>query len=75
MVAPNEQALVNKHQIFVSLIAAKAEASISIKSANGKVSHPEHVSIEPFLKAGMSERDALKAVMRIASIAVGGVSS
>lgn len=70
MVAPNEQEVVNqKFLVIVTLITGKNEASITVGTP-GKPSHPAHVSIEPFLKAGLDDREALKRIKEIACIAV-----
>jgi hypothetical protein len=75
MVAPNEQEVVNqKFLVIVTLIAGKNEASITV-GPPGNPSHPAHVSIEPFLKSGLNEREALKRVKEIACIAVRAATS
>ena len=59
------QEAVNGMLIVVTLVQGKAEASFVLRSPNGKTAHPRHVSIEHYLKAGMSEHDALKNVLGI----------
>lgn len=73
MTQPNEQHVVNNKLIIVTLIAGKAEASITVGPL-GNPSHPEHVSIQPFLDAGLDEREALRRVMKIAEISVRGAT-
>ena len=73
MAQSNEQSVVNNKLIIVTLISGKAEASITVGPL-GNPSHPEHVSIQPYLDAGLSEREALKQVMRIAEISVRGAT-
>ncbi|WP_143810910.1 hypothetical protein [Paraburkholderia piptadeniae] len=76
MGAPNEQNFVDGNLIVVTLIAATAEASIAVsRPPAGPAVPPQHVNIKPFLDAGLSERDALKRVMEIASIAVQATSA
>jgi len=65
MAEPNIQELVSGVLISVTLISSKSEASIVMKFRE-KVGHPRHVSIEHYLKAGISERDALKEVLNTA---------
>ncbi|MDR5881084.1 hypothetical protein [Caballeronia sp. LZ032] len=65
MATPNEQSLVAGKLIIVALVPGKGEATISV----GK-SRPAKVRIQSFLDAGLDEREALKRVMEIASIAV-----
>ncbi len=75
MAAPNEQEVVNnKFLVIVELVAHKSEASITVGPL-GNPSHPANVSIEPFLKAGLDEREALKRVKEIACIAVRAATS
>jgi hypothetical protein len=74
MTAPNEQHVVNNKLIIVRLDVGKAEASITV-GLPGTPSHPESVSIQPFLDAGLDEREALKRVMAIAVIAVRAATS
>lgn len=74
MTAPNEQHVVNNQVIIVTLDAGKADASITVGPL-GKPSHPENVSIQPFLDAGLDEREALKRVIAIAVIAVRAATS
>lgn len=57
MAEPNVQEVVSGVLIIVTLVKAKSEASIVMKFRE-KAGHPRHVSIEHYLKAGMSERDA-----------------
>ncbi|CAG9259483.1 conserved hypothetical protein [Burkholderia diffusa] len=73
MTQPNEQSVVNNKLIIVTLIAGKAEASITVGPV-GNPSHPHHVSIQPFLDAGLTEREALKRVIQIAEISVAGAT-
>ncbi|WP_175682685.1 hypothetical protein [Burkholderia cenocepacia] len=73
MTQPNEQNVVNNKLIIVTLIAGKAEASITVGPI-GNPSYPQHVSIQPFLDAGLDEREALKRVMQIAAISVAGAT-
>jgi hypothetical protein len=66
MVAPNVQEVVNGTLIVVTLVQGKAKASFVLRSAGGKTAHPRIVSIEHYLKAGMSEHGALRNVLGIA---------
>jgi hypothetical protein len=74
MTPPNEQEVVNGKLVVVTLIAGKGEASITVGKP-GSPSHPAHISIEPFLKAGLDEREALRRVKEIACIAVRGATA
>ncbi|RKE35235.1 hypothetical protein B0G76_1296 [Paraburkholderia sp. BL23I1N1] len=58
MADPNVQEVVSGVLIVVTLIQNKSEASIVMKFKE-KVGHPRHVSIEHYLKAGMSEKKCL----------------
>lgn len=69
MVAPNEQEVVNGKYLVIVTLAGNDEASITVGEL-GNPSHPAKVSIEPFLNAGLDEREALKRVKEIACIAV-----
>lgn len=71
VVAPNEQCVVNNKLVIVTLAGSGREASITV-GPHGSPSHPVAVSIEPLLAGGLSERDALKYVMRVAQIATAG---
>lgn len=74
MADQNEQKVVkSKWLIIVTLIATRAEASITVGPV-GSPSHPRHVSIKPFIDAGLTEREALTRVMEIAEIAVAGAT-
>ncbi|WP_143188274.1 hypothetical protein [Burkholderia ubonensis] len=74
MTAPNEQEVVNGKLVVVTLVAGINEAAITVGNP-GSPSRPAHVSIAPFLKAGLDEREALKSVKEIACIAVRGATS
>jgi hypothetical protein len=75
MDAPNRRRVVRGHQIVVMLIAAKAEASIMVQPPPGKdggLHPPKHLSIQPLLKGGLSEGDALEYILEIVSLGVEG---
>ncbi|VVE29040.1 hypothetical protein PEP31012_03570 [Pandoraea eparura] len=77
MTAPNRRSVVHGHQIAVTLVTGKPEASIAIQpppSMAGGLHPPKHVSIEALLKGGMSEEEALDYVLNIASAGVQGHS-
>lgn len=74
MVAPNEHDVVNGKMIAVTLIQGTQEASITVGDP-GAPSFPAHVSIKPYLDAGLSEREALRHVMAIAAISVRGATA
>lgn len=65
MAEPNVQEVVSGVLIIVTLVKSKSEASI-VMQFREKTGHPRHVSIEHYLKAGMSERDALNEVLNTA---------
>jgi hypothetical protein len=71
----NKRNVVHGHQIIVMLIADKAEASILVQPAaggRGGLLPPRHVSIEPLLKGGLSEADALEYILKIVSLGLEG---
>ena len=71
----NKRNVVHGHQIIVMLIADKAEASILVQPAaggRGGLLPPRHVSIEPLLKGGLSETDALEYILKIVSLGLEG---
>ncbi|BCG03662.1 hypothetical protein PPGU19_082300 (plasmid) [Paraburkholderia sp. PGU19] len=75
MTAPNRRNVVHGHQIVVMLIAAKAEASIMVQpppGGQGGLLPPHHVSIEPLLKGGLSETEALEYIVKLVSLGVEG---
>jgi hypothetical protein len=75
MNALNRRNVVHGHQIIVMLIAAKSEASILVQPPPGKqggLHPPRHVSIEPLLKGGLSEDQALDYLLNIVSMGVVG---
>ncbi len=75
MVAPNRQCVVRQHLIVVSLVPGKSEASVTIRPPDGARARPHAprtVSIEPLLKGGLSEADALAKVMELVAIGVEG---
>ncbi|WP_143810922.1 hypothetical protein [Paraburkholderia piptadeniae] len=75
MTALSRRHVVHGHQIIVMLIAAKAEASIMVQPPPGKqggLLPPKHISIEPLLKGGLSEADALEFVVKVVSLGVEG---
>ena len=74
MADPNVQKVVkNGWLVVVLLVASRAEASITVGPV-GSPSHPRHVSIKPYIDAGLTEREALERVMEIAEIAVAGAT-
>lgn len=59
----------------VTLVTGKPEASIAIRppaGARGGLHSPKVVSIEPFLKAGLSEAEAIEKVLELVSIGLEG---
>ncbi|MPW23687.1 hypothetical protein GCT13_45075 [Paraburkholderia sp. CNPSo 3157] len=75
MTAPNKRNVVHGHQIVVMLIAAKAEASIMVQPPPGRqggLLPPQHISVEPLLKGGLSETEALEYILKIVSLGVEG---
>lgn len=72
MVAKNKRAVVKHHEVIVSLIEGKGEASITVVRPKNGPSHPRHVSLQPFLDGGLDDEAALKSVLEIAVIAVDG---
>jgi hypothetical protein len=65
MVDPNVQEVVAGVLIIVTLVKNKAEASFVVRHPKGAISPPKHVDIEHYLKAGMSEREALNEVFKL----------
>lgn len=75
MTAVNKRNVVHGHQIVAMLIAAKAEASIMVQPPpghQGGLLPPQHVNIEPLLKGGLSETEALEYVVKLVSLGVEG---
>jgi hypothetical protein len=75
MNALNRRNVVRGHQIIVMLIAAKSEASIMVQptpGGQGGLHAPRHVTIEPLLKSGLSEGEALEYILNIVSVGVEG---
>ncbi|CAN0620420.1 conserved protein of unknown function [Burkholderia multivorans] len=75
MDASNRQNVVRGHLIIVTSITGKPEVSVAIRVPAGKTGGlhpPQIVSIDPLLKGGLSESDALEYVLAIASLGVGG---
>ncbi|MFP3798650.1 hypothetical protein EHZ19_28345 [Paraburkholderia bannensis] len=62
MASPNVEEYVHGALVIVTLIKDRDEASFVIKHGD-KASDPKHVSIEHYLKAGLSDRDALNKVL------------
>ncbi|QPS45764.1 hypothetical protein I6G56_26860 [Burkholderia humptydooensis] len=74
MQQPTVQEFVNGKVVIVALLAGTAEAVITVGPA-GRPSHPDKVSIRPFLDAGLSEHEALQRVLQIAIISARGSTS
>ena len=74
MAIPNQQRFVNGKVIIVTLAPGQEAVFLTVGPV-GSPSHPDKVSIKPFLSGGLNESQAILAVMDIAEIAVKAVTS